>query len=111
MSMFVILTSKPGQFRTEPGAGLRPVEAYEYRFGGALKARFVIAALEREVKVTVVDEAEPPVVNRVPAKFLARFESLEAARRELEHLTAFGSVRATLTPAPLPLVPSLMASA
>ncbi|MBK1660256.1 ferredoxin [Paracraurococcus ruber] len=99
--MYVILTSKPGQFRTEPVAGVRPVEAYDYLFGERPKARFVIAALEQETKIRVIDEAEPPVLNLVPTKFLGRYESLEAARRELEHLTAFGSVRAALRPVPV----------
>ena len=31
IAMYVILTSKPGQFRTETVDGLRPLEAYDYR--------------------------------------------------------------------------------
>lgn len=102
--MFVILTSKPGQFRTETTPGLRPVEAYDYVFHGRLRARFVIAELTRPMKVTVVDEVFPPVTNLVPSKFLPSFESVEAARHELSHLTRYGSVRAELAKAPLPEV-------
>ena len=40
--MFLILTSKPGQFRTELGADLREVEAWEYHAHGRTRARFVI---------------------------------------------------------------------
>ena len=36
---YVILTSKPGQFRTEPVEGIRPIEAYDYLFGATPKAR------------------------------------------------------------------------
>ena len=43
--MYVILTSKPGQFRTEIGAGLKPLDAYDYLFYGQKKAHFVIAEL------------------------------------------------------------------
>lgn len=100
--MYVILTSKPGQFRTEAVEGVRPVEAYDYLFGERPKARFVIAALERETKIRVIDEAEPPVLNLVPTKFLGKYDSIEAARQELEHLTAFGSIRAALRPVPVP---------
>ena len=99
--MYVILTSKPGQFRTELVEGVRAIEAYDYLFGATPKARFVIAALDRPTKIRVIDEAEPPVLNLVPSKFLPRFESLEAARHELEHLIAFGSVRAALRPVPV----------
>jgi len=101
--MYVILTSKPGQFRTELVDGLIPIEAYDYVFGTTAKARFVIATLEHDVKVRVIDEVDPPVLNLVPSKFLPSFETLEAARAELTHLTAFGSVRATLRPSPVPV--------
>ncbi len=100
--MYVILTSKPGQFRTEPVEGVRPIEAYDYLFGTTPKARFVIAELERATKIRVIDEVEPPVLNMVPTKFLPSYDTIEAARRELGHLTAFGSVRATLQQVPVP---------
>ena len=32
--MYVILTTKPGKFRTEIVDGLRPLEAYDYVFYG-----------------------------------------------------------------------------
>lgn len=102
--MYVILTSKPGQFRTDVTEGLVPVEAYDYVFSGRVRAQFVIAELKTPMKVTVVDEVFPPVVNRVPSKFLPSFESAEAARTELNHLTAYGSVRAALEKTPLPEV-------
>jgi hypothetical protein len=102
--MYVILTSKPGQFRTEIVDGLTPVEAWDYQFCGRIRARFVIAELTRETKLRVVDEAPPPVVNLVPTKFLERFETVEDARSELQHLARFGaSIQAGLQPAPLPV--------
>lgn len=89
--MYVILTSKPGQFHTEVVEGLRPLAAYDYLFYGIRKATFVIAELVKETKVRVVDEAwSPPIVNEVPSKFLERFETPERALHELEHLTRFG---------------------
>lgn len=100
--MYVILTSKPGQFRTELVPGLQPVEAYDYLFYGKKKAQFIIAALEAETKVRVIDEVFPPVLNLVPSKFLEKFDSVAAARRELEHLTTFGNMRAELHPIPVP---------
>lgn len=102
--MYVILTSKPGQFRTETTRGLVPLEAYDYVFHGRIRARFVIAELTQPMKVTVVDEVFPPVTNLVPSKFLPSFETIEAARAELGHLTQYGSVRAALEKAPLPEV-------
>lgn len=98
--MFVILTSKPGQFRTEPVPGVEPVETYEYLFYGRPKAIFVIATLHAAVKVPVIDETggpdAPPVVNHVPSKFLERFDTLDAARAALQALAHFGSMDLSL---------------
>ncbi|MGN6461069.1 MAG: ferredoxin [Pseudolabrys sp.] len=96
--MYVILTSKPGQFRTEIVDGLRPLQAYDYLFYGQKKAHFVIAELVNEdIKVKVIDEGwSPPIVNDVPSKFLEKFETPERALHELEHLTTFGSMDTSL---------------
>ena len=94
--MFVILTTKPGIFRTELVEGLRAVETYDYLFCGRKRAEFVIAELSGEVRLRVIDEAEPPVVNEVPSKFLEKFPTVERAMAELRHLTAFGTMDAVL---------------
>ncbi len=94
--MYVILTSKPGQFRTELSENLQPVEAYDYLFCGRKRAHFVIASLSRETKISIVDESSAPVVNRVPSKFLPKFETVEAARNELKSLTRFGDMDISL---------------
>jgi hypothetical protein len=88
--MYVILTSKPGEFRTELTDGLAPVDAYDYVCAGRKRAHFVIARLEAATKVRIVDETPPPVVNLVPSKFLPRFVSVERARAELEQLASKG---------------------
>ena len=89
--MYVILTSKVGQFRTEIVDGLKPLASYDYLFYGTKKATFVIAELLKETKVRVIDEAwSPPIVNEVPSKFLEKFATPERAFDELQHLTSFG---------------------
>ena len=87
---YVILTSKPGHFRTEVTEGLEPLEAYDYLCMGRKRAGFVIARLTAPTRIKIVDEAPPPVVNYVPSKFLSKFESLEGARRELNELARAG---------------------
>ena len=72
--MYVILTSKPGLFRTEIVDGLRPLQAYDYLFYGIRKATFVIAELVKETKIRVVDETF----------------------RELQHLTTLGTMDTSL---------------
>ena len=66
-------------------------------FFGRTLAVFSIALLRRDMKVVVTEETPPYVVNRVPSKFLEKFASLDAARKELAHLTRFGSMKSTLT--------------
>lgn len=101
--MFVILTSKPGQFRTEAVPGVVPVETWEYLFYGRPKATFVIAVLQdvpASTKVRVIDETDgpdaAPVVNHVPVKFLERFDTLDAAHAALRQLAHFGSMDLSL---------------
>ena len=91
MPVYVILTSKPGQFRTELGDNLRPVEAYDYIAHGRNRARFVIAEVIHAGKITIIDEGTPAVVNCVPSKFFPKFDSIEKARHELDQLAHSGS--------------------
>ena len=94
--MYVILTSKPGQFRTEVTDGLKPCAAYDYIFYGQKKAHFVIAELvDESARIRVVEEGTM-IVNDVPSKFLERFETTERAFKELEHLTTFGHMQTEL---------------
>jgi hypothetical protein len=95
--VFVILTSKPGQFRTEPGDAAEPVEAWDYLFCGRLRARFVIARLLSGAKIRIVEESAGAAVNMVPTKFLPKFDSLEDAREELNQLAHFGTIDVQLT--------------
>lgn len=94
--MYIILTSRPGQFRTEAVDGITPVERYEYRFYGKPTVRFVIAQLDRETKVRVVEETPPGIVNHVPTKFLDKYATVDAAREELHRLASFGSMELAL---------------
>ena len=92
MPTYVILVSKPGQFRTEPGPDLEALESYDYMFYGRKRAHYVIASMEYDVKVRIVDESGSQAVNLVASKFLPKFATLEAARAELRQLATFGSM-------------------
>ena len=99
--MYVILTSKPGNYRTELVAGVEPVAAYDYLFFGVCKAHFVIARLEKDVKLRVVEDVPGGTVNLVTSRFLEKFDTRERALAELEHLTSFGRMDTRLEPVPL----------
>jgi len=94
--VYVILTSKPGQFKTVIRDGVRPLEAYDYYFYGSRKAHFVIAELLDEAAKIRVVEDETAIVNDVPSKFLEKFESVEGAYNEIKHLTTFGHMETAL---------------
>lgn len=96
-SVYVILTTKPGVFRTEAGDDVDIIETYDYVFYGRALAVFRIARLRGATRLVVTEETPPYVVNRVPSKFLEKFASVEAARKELAHLTRFGQTESTLT--------------
>ena len=96
--VYVILTSKPGVFRTEADeAAVDILETYDYAFYGRVLAVYRIGRLRGDTKLIVTEETPPYVVNRVPSKFLEKFASVEAARKELAHLTRFGSMESTLS--------------
>jgi ferredoxin len=99
--MYVILTSKPGIFRTEAGVGLKPVEAWEYSLDGKLRASFVVAEIEGQPRITVIEEDPPHVVNSIPSKFMQKFETLQAARNELDHLIKFRDLDVKLLKVPV----------
>ena len=95
-SMYVILTSKPGQYRTELTSNLRPVETYDYMFYGSCKARFVIAEMQGAGKFVVVDETPPEVINHIPSKFFQQFQTVAQARRQLQDLARPGDADVAL---------------
>jgi ferredoxin len=109
--MYVILTTKPGQFRTEAGDNVVAHELYDYLFCGRMRARFVIAELkEGAARVRIIDEADPSLVNDVPAKFLPRFKTLDEARLELDHLARFGDLDVKLLRHDVPADPQVAAA-
>jgi hypothetical protein len=97
---YVILTSKPGQFRTEAGPDAEVVEVYDYLFCGRPKAVFQIVRLRCPVKVRVVEEAPPHVENWVPTRVMEQYGTLEQARVELLRLASFGTLDAALVKRP-----------
>jgi ferredoxin len=109
--MYVILTTKPGQFRTEAGPNIAPRELYDYLFCGRLRARFTIAELGAgPARVRIVDDADTSLVNDVPAKFLPTFRTLDEARLELDHLVRFGDLDIKLVRHDVPADPQVAAA-
>ncbi|MBB2930327.1 hypothetical protein [Paraburkholderia silvatlantica] len=83
---YVILTSKPGQYRTEATGKLTPTEAWDYVYCGRHLATFVIATLYGEARIRVVDESDDLVVNDMPVRFLEKFCDRDTALEALHVL-------------------------
>lgn len=94
--MYVVLTSKPGVYRTEPGVGTTLLKAYEYKFYGKTKAVFSIARIDEGARVTIIEEGEGGTVNNISTRQMEKFGSEQEAFNELEGLTRFGSIEAEL---------------
>lgn len=94
--MYVVLTSKPGEYRSEPGAGVEMVAAYDYYFHGRLKAIFAIARIQDGSRVRIVEETPGGTVNDIPTRQMEKFETRERAYQELVGLTRFGTIEAQL---------------
>jgi len=83
---YVILTSKPGQYRTEARGELAPVDAWDYVYGGRHLATFVIAAVYGDARIRIVDESGDDTVNDMPIRFLEKFPDRDAAFKALQVL-------------------------
>jgi ferredoxin len=97
-TMYVILTSKPGVFRTELGEGLTAVDVYDYILFGRKKAQFIIARIEGSPRITIIEDEPPHVVNHIPSKFLQKYESAAAAYEDLQQLSNAASDDVRLEP-------------
>ena len=90
--MYVVLTNKPGEFRTEITAGLKAVESYDYIFYGRKRGEFHDRRAAEASKIRIVEDEPPQIVNDVPSKLFEKFETLDEARAELNTLTHYGTM-------------------
>lgn len=95
---YVILTSKPGQYRTEPVGKLVPAETWDYVYCGRHLATFVIAALYGDARIRVADETGSGEVNDMPTRFLEKFSGRDEAFEALQILVGTRNQDALLRP-------------
>lgn len=93
--MYVLLTNKPGEYRTELTEGLKPIESYDYVFFGRKRANYTIAEMADgmpagSLRIPIVEDEPPHIVNNVPSGLFPHFDTLDEARSELNTLTTFG---------------------
>ena len=66
--MFLILTTKPGQFHTELTPDLIPVETHDYRMCGQHRARFVFAETADEYFADAVIGGSAVIIIKFTSK-------------------------------------------
>lgn len=97
--MYIVLTSKPGEYRSEPGEGVKVVASYDYFFYGSKKAQFAIAQITEPARVLIIEEGPSGTINNITTRQMEKFSTQEQAYQELQGLTRFGSIQAELRPA------------
>ncbi|MEO6985507.1 MAG: ferredoxin [Paralcaligenes sp.] len=94
--MYVIVTCKPGIYESVAEPSVRVIESYKYLFCGHCKAVFHVMELEQEGYVRITESVPPYTSNKVPTKFLGHYRTLNEARKEIDHLTHFDGLEASL---------------
>lgn len=88
LGKYIVLTNKETFQTILENDGLKPVETYHFYFFNKLKAKYTIAeVLDENIKIQLFEEYEgKEYVNHIGVKFFERFETLEAAREELDEI-------------------------
>jgi hypothetical protein len=95
--MFVLITSKMGEYRAEPESGLTPVKHYDYYFYNKRKAEICIARVDSDsARVRITEAGDRGARNSIPIKFFESFDSLHNAEKELQHLASSSALDVVL---------------
>jgi hypothetical protein len=68
--------------------GIEPVETYDFYFFGDLKANYtIVKVLDENIKIQLFEKYEgKEYVNNISVKFFEKFDTIEAAREELQEI-------------------------
>lgn len=88
MGNYIVLTNKETFQTILDNEGLETVETYNFYFFDKLKAKYTIAkVIDEKSKIQLYEEFEgKEYVNHIAVKFFERFETVEAAREELNEI-------------------------
>jgi hypothetical protein len=99
LPMYIILTTKPGLYRSEATEGMRPIESHAYYYGDRHVATYIITELERTSSyVRIVETTPGGTINLVPTKFFDHFPTSADALDSLRELVAASNLGAHLVP-------------
>ena len=92
--MYVVLTTKPGEFRTEMSPGVQAVETYDYIFYGRKRASFTIAKLADDQQAGSASSRTSRRRSKTTCRASCSRSSTRSRTRahELKTLTSYGSM-------------------
>lgn len=85
---YIVLTNKETFQTVLENDGLEVVETYDFYFFEKLKAKYTIAKiLDENIKIQLYEKYEgKEYVNKINVKFFEKFDTIEAAREELNEI-------------------------
>jgi hypothetical protein len=85
---YIVLTNKDTFQTILKNDGLEVIETYDFYFFGKLKAKYTIAKiLDENIKIQLYEQYEgKEYVNQISVKFFEKFDTIEAAREELNEI-------------------------
>lgn len=88
MGKYIVLTNKDTFQTILKNDGLEIVETYDFYFFEKLKAKYTIAKiLDENIKIQLYEQYEgKEYINQISVKFFEKFDTLEAAREELNEI-------------------------
>ncbi|MBT2736985.1 hypothetical protein [Bacillus sp. ISL-7] len=88
MGKYIVLTNKDTFQTILENDGLKPIETYHFYFFDNLKAKYTIAeVLDETIKIRLFENFEgKEYVNQIAVKFFEKFDTIEAAREELNEI-------------------------
>lgn len=88
MGKYIVLTNKETFQTVLENDGLEVVETYDFYFFEKLKAKYTIAKiLDKNIKIQLYEKYEgKEYVNKINVKFFEKFDTIEAAREELNEI-------------------------
>lgn len=85
--MIVLVTDKPGVYKTELPANIHVECAFQYVFYGECKAIFKILRTTGDGHVAIVEDEAPHYRSSIPMTLLPTYDDISLAKRDIFDLT------------------------
>ena len=95
--MYIVFGSKKNVYKSVPMKGIEIIEKYNYKFFDEIKLELSIAkVIDKKSKIKVIDCNEQNCENLISVKFFGNFKDVDDAKKEIESLIYYGSLKTKL---------------